>query len=504
MRPLRCLLILLIVLLPAGPFATTFPVTKTDDTDDGTCDSDCSLREAIEAANTNPGADDVPVPAGTYLLNLGRLVVSDDLSIAGAGQVNTIIDGGSADHVIRISRPAEVVAISGVTIQNGYAAPSEPFLWSSNFGGGIRSWGVDVTLTNSTVSNNRAAGIHSRGGGVHITGSGELRLINSTVSGNTSDHLGGGISIWKGELTLINSTVSDNTATASKGGGIFNQDGRLTVADSMVRGNTAARPGGGISTFEGSLTLTNSTVSGNSGGEDGGGISHRYGNLALNNSTVSDNSVFGSGGGISFTGGYYGFGDATLTNTTVSGNTAVGGYGGGILMNGYDSTYYPGTMALTNSTLTGNSAGRSGNGIFKRNAKATFTNTIVFNNGTATLTCNGAVKSLGNNITDDTSCGFTEPTDLVVADAMLGPLQDNGGPTETHDLLPGSPAIDAGSVDCPPPATDQRGVARPQGTACDIGAVEFVPEPHHTATLIAGAAFLGLLYRRRARGLRIG
>jgi hypothetical protein len=107
------------------------------------------------------------------------------------------------------------------------------------------------------------------------------------------------------------------------------------------------------------------------------------------------------------------------------------------------------------------------------------------------------VTSLGYNLEDGTSCGLTATGDLVVADAMLGPLQDNGGPTETHDLLPGSPAIDAGSMDCPPPDTDQRGVARPQGAGCDIGAVEYVPEPHHAASMIAGAVFLGLLYRRR-------
>ena len=134
MRPLRCLLILLIVLLPAGPFATTFPVTKTEDTDDGVCDPDCSLREAIDAANTNPGADDVPVPAGTYLLTLGQLVVSDDVSIAGAGQTSTIIDGNATDRVFYTEATSGVVEISGVTIQNGYAFFS---------GGGISSWAGD-------------------------------------------------------------------------------------------------------------------------------------------------------------------------------------------------------------------------------------------------------------------------------------------------------------------------------------------------------------------------
>ncbi len=128
---------------------------------------------------------------------------------------------------------------------------------------------------------------------------------------------------------------------------------------------------------------------------------------------------------------------------------------------------------------------------------------IVADNSAPTdANCNGDdATSLGYNLADDASCGFFATGDLVVADAMLGPLADKGGPTDTHDLLPGSPAIDAGSPACPPPATDQRGVARPQGAACDIGAVEFVPEPHQAATMVAGAAFLALLYRRRTWGL---
>jgi predicted outer membrane repeat protein len=121
--------------------------------------------------------------------------------------------------------------------------------------------------------------------------------------------------------------------------------------------------------------------------------------------------------------------------------------------------------------VSGNTAGYGGGGIYS-GGNATLTNTIVSDNGVDN--CGGSVSSSGYNLTDDDSCGFTAPGDLVVADAMLGPLADNGGPTETHALLAGSPAIDAGSPDCPPPATDQRGVARPQGAACDIGAFELV------------------------------
>ena len=120
-------------------------------------------------------------------------------------------------------------------------------------------------------------------------------------------------------------------------------------------------------------------------------------------------------------------------------------------------------------------------------------------NHAATPNCSGAFffESLGYNLTDDDSCGFTEPSDLVVNHVRLSPLQDNAGPTETHDLLPGSPAIDAGSVDCPPPATDQRGVARPQGAACDIGAVEYLPEPRGSWALIAGVGLLAFFYQRK-------
>jgi CSLREA domain-containing protein len=446
MRRLRCLLVLLIILLPAGPFATTFPVTKTEDTNDGTCDPDCSLREAIGAANTNPGVDDVPVPAGTYLLTLGQLVVSDGVSIAGAGQANTIIDGNAADRVFDIEATSGVVAISGVTIQNGRDHKS---------GGGIANFEGDVTLTNSTVSGNLVYGYYSNGGGGIANFEGVVTLTNSTVSGNRvyGDYSkgGGGIANFDGDLMLTNSTVSYNAADGdySKGGGIANFEGDVTLANSAVSNNFARGYGGGI--YGHNLTLTNSTVSFNVAPGGGGIYGH---NLTLTNSTVFYNFAFGDGGGI------YGH-NLTITNSTLSTNFAFGD-GGGI---------YGHNLTITNSTVSGNNA-ISGAGIYKTYGFATLTNTIVADNGTTTPNCNSALDSLGHNLADDDSCGFTAPGDLVVADAMLGPLSDNGGPTETHALLPGGPAIDAGSLDCPPPAIDQRGVDRPQGAACDIGAFE--------------------------------
>jgi CSLREA domain-containing protein len=449
MTAIRYVLILALVFLPASPFATTFPVTKTADTNDGTCDPDCSLREAIDAANTNPGADDVSVPAGIYLLTIGELFVSDDVSIVGAGQTNTIIDGNATNRVLRIDNFLGVVEISGMTIQNG----------SALYGGGIFNDDSYITLINSTVSGNTASGVtpFGGGGGISNIGGGDLghaTLINSTVSGNTSDGVGGGIYLL-GNLTLINSTVSGNTA-GDGGGGVYNR-GYATFTKSTVSRNIA-RWGGGIKNIGGNVTLTNSTVSGNTASSYGGGI-------------------YNGGGGY-----------VSLTNTTVSGNTATGRFGGGISNCSPFYCYPVGGVAAENSIVAGNTAV-----------------SYYYDN------CWGGVASLDYNLTDDTSCGFTALGDLVVADAMLGPLQDNDGPTETHYPMTGSPVIDAANnASCP--ATDQRGNARPfdgddppDGSAdCDIGAVEYMPEPGSSVTLIAGAALLGALYRRRAPRLRLG
>jgi CSLREA domain-containing protein len=409
----RCALIVALVLFPGSLFATTFPVTKTADTDDGICDPDCSLREAIGAANANPGADDVPIPAGIYRLSLGQLVVSDDVEIAGAGEASTIIDGNRSSRVFEI-QTGSVAAISSVTIQSG----SEE---SQFIGGGIANYG-NLTLTNTTVRENQATDFLFRG-------------------------IGGGIFNDSGALNLINSTVAGNQV-ANAGGGIFNRSGTITLTDSTVSANRGGTSGGGIQNSGGFLTLTNSAV---------------IDNLSLND------VLEGNGGGISNSG------DLTLTNSTVSGNTAgyfvdpyrFTGRGGGIANTG--------TTILTNSTVSGNRVRANGGGIDHSIFGAvTLSNTIVADN--FVNNCSTGVDSFGYNLTDDTSCNLAAPGDLVVADAMLGPLDDNGGPTKTHALLPGSPAIDAGSADCPPPATDQRSVTRPQGAACDIGSFESAAE----------------------------
>ena len=320
--------------------AATFTVTKTADTADGVCDADCSLREAIIAANASAVADTIELPAGTYTRTIAGanedLAATGDLDIAGGsasggltingdGAVTTIIDGGDLDRVFHVR--SGTVSISGVTIQNG----------SGGEGGGIYNVGT-LTLTNSTVSGNTAP---SNGGGIYNYST--LTLTNSTVSGNAAPTDGGGIYNFGGTLTLTNSTVSGNTATSS-GGGIYNSSHSYTLA-----------------------TLTNSTITNNSAGS-------------------------GSGGGIARAGSTSNF--VNLKNTIVA-----------------------------NSTSGGN--------------------------------CLGTMASNGNNLDSDGTCGLAGPTDQTNTNPQLGPLADNGGPTQTHALLAGSPAIDAGNnAGCP--ATDQR------------------------------------------------
>jgi hypothetical protein len=291
-------------------------------------------------------------------------------------------------------------------------------------------WPSDVTaeLRGVTIT----GGLTNDGGG-GILNFGTLTLTNSTVSGNTAEfqsygNHGGGIRN-EGELTLINSTVSGNTGWF--GGGVLN-DGTLTLMNSTVSGNTAEHSGGGIDNQSGTLTLTNSTVSGNTAEQSGGGV-----------------NVFIDG-------------TLTLTNSTVSGNASD--FGGGIESRG--------VVTLTNSTVSGN-ASELGGGIWSWGGVLTLTSSLVDG------VCEGAITSGGYNIeSPGDTCGFDQGTDLVnVPDPMLGWLQDNGGPTETHALLPGTPAINripgaACEVD-----TDQRGRPRPEpgGTMCDVGAFEVQP-----------------------------
>lgn len=580
--------------------AATYNVDRTDDTaaatacDDGTA-NDCSLRGAIIAANTNPGADTVNLLAGTYTLTIagagedvsatGDLDITDALDIVGAAAATTIIDGGDLDRVLHVPSPccgSYAVSLSKVTIQNGNTADLDSGggiynnyysslsltdcivkdnttgITAANYGGGIFSYGP-LTLLRTTVTENSAyygGGVYVNGypgaststmtdsfvtenmavyygGGIYHDGY-TLALDNTVVSGNSlSLYYGYGGGIYNGSpLTLVNCTVSDNSG-AGYGGGIYGGS-TMMLTDSHVTGNTGDYQGGGIYNT-GTLTLVTSSVSDNiltgisygyaygagifttsstsltdSEINDnsatasyvyGAGLYDQYANLALQNSTVSGNSgtsVYGSYGGGMYLYPYYSTSPVTLTNSTVSGNSAItttGGYyayGGGIYEEGSGTN---GVTNLSNVTLFNNTATNTadgygtGGGIYHNGVFITkFKNTIIAGNIASTdPDCYGFLStSLGYNLIQTLSAGCSTSFDLSTitgVDPFLGPLDENGGPTPTHLPSFGSAVIDAGNPSgCTDEtgtllAVDQRGATRPQGAACDIGAVEVVPVP---------------------------
>jgi hypothetical protein len=324
---------------------------------------------------------------------------------------------------------------------------------SAGYGGGISNGGT-LTLDNSTIGDNSAHGgggdYFGYGGG--ILNNGTLTAINSTVTGNSA-HDGGGIyNLYGIFITLTNCTISGND-----GGGIYQYSGTLTLDNSTVSGNSNyGFHGGGIFNEDGAITLTNSTVSGNSTDGHGGGIINVYGTLTLEKCTVNANSAY-DGGGI-----YNNDGTFTVDNSTVSGNLAVNG-GGGIVSGG--------TVTLTNSTVSGHSTvDGSGAGIYIAGILQAWNSIISGNAAPTAPDVSGHLRSFGNNLISNTQGGSGfDPTDLLNVDPMLGPLQDNGGPTQTMALMPSSPALNVGDPNQLGTA-DQRGVVRSGGV--NIGAYQ--------------------------------
>lgn len=494
------------------------PLTVTTTEDELNSDGDCSLREAVLAANANTPVDGCMVgvgrevilaPPGIYTLDLpgaaedgnlsGDLDISDDLVLIGAGATATILRG-SGDRVLHVLTDTHV-SMSQVTVAYGHtpdgAASSQAGQPGEDAspGGGIANHGF-FTLTHSLVMTN------STGSG----GAGFAETITQTATAGGSGGLGGaffnaGTAYVRNCYFANNSTGSggDNPFGAGGGeggaGGAIYNVGTLWITATTVTNNRtgAAMPsivppgfhggngadGGGIAN-EGALMIERSTLAFNhtaSGGSTGGG-SH---------------SVGGSGGA---GGGLFNRGLLTIRNSTVS-NNATGGGGsatawGGSGGNGGGLANL-GTLRLTQSTVAANFVGSGGSGLFGEGQPGLGGG--IFNQGTveilssvaATNTnptldrgvdCSGVLTSFGYNLVETTTgCTLTGVLtgNLVDVLAGLAPLGDNGGGMLTHALLPTSPAIDAGlCVDLAnqPVLIDQRGVSRPQGPACDMGAFE--------------------------------
>jgi hypothetical protein len=403
-----------------------------------------------------------------------------------------------------------LTVVNGAVSNNQVGRGSNP-----GDGGGIYNTGT-LTLNGSTINSNSAGnnndGGGGGGGGIFNSG-GVVNITDCSISSNVTGAGtpgggrggdGGGINnSFGGTLTIADSTVKDNQASVGGsgggGGGILNGfRATMNVTNTTVSGNHTGNSsgggnggnGGGISNG-GSLSLTNSTASSNATGSSGfsggvGGGIYNSGSLDLNGSTVSGNLTGnggpdpapggGSGGGIANTG------TLTLTNATVSGNRTGfafngghGGFGGGIWNSG-------GTLTVTSATIAANATGGAnggGGGVFRNGGTVTARNTIIAGNsdsGGGGPDLQGSVNSEGHNLIQNASGATVNETqnagtNITGQDARLGPLGSYGGPTQTHILLCGSPAIDNGDSSNTP-FTDQRGVARPAGAAADIGAVE--------------------------------
>jgi hypothetical protein len=312
---------------------------------------------------------------------------------------------------------------------------------SNGLGGGIYSM-KNLNIADSFIEGNTGDGIYNDGGGI--------RILQSSVSANT---LSGIESFVSGATVDIVVTRSKFAQNGFSGIGAINAN--LTITQGSFGDNAES----GIRMNGGTLTMDRSEAMGNHSSADGGGIAgYNLSAAAITNTTVSGNSATASGGGLYLWALPMGSG-ARLLNDTISGNQA-GTIGGGI-------EAASGIVDLNHVTLAQNTAASAG-GLHSA-ATVHLTNTILSENTGGN--CGGAVTSDGYNLDDAASCAFAGPGDLSGLPANLGPLQDNGSTTFTHALLPGSPALEAGNdATCLP--TDQRGVSRPQGLHCDMGAFE--------------------------------
>src|SRR5882757_892563 len=427
-------LLLYAVALPVH--AATITVTNTNDSGVG------SLRQAL--VDTNDGDTIDFAVTGTIGLTGGELLVNKVLTISGPGAENLAVNGNAKSTVFHVA-PGKTVTFSGLTIINGYTTGS---------GGGIHNDHAALTFNNCTITGNQGGGIYND---AENSGGALLEINNSSVTDNSgggiyNDALGGGVAT----LNITDSNLNNNYS----GGAILSRGWLCTfcghgtatvqITNSSITGNGSTPYGGAIYTDTGgpccpvTVSLTNSTVSGNA--EAGVHVSIEAA-ILVSNSTITGNS----GGGI-YTDLGAPTGGATVVNSTISDNQVEIWYGGAY---------------IKNTVFKVSSGGHS-----------------IVSDGFNTI------MSQGYNVSSDDGAGYLNgPGDQINTDPMLGPLQDNGGPTFTHVLLPGSPAINTGDPNfTPPPFYDQRGPGfdRVRGSRIDIGSFEVqttpAPTPRPTPT----------------------
>lgn len=380
-------------------------------------DGDCSLREAIQAANSNTAVDQcVKGDIGTDTILLQPTL--DEASIYALTLGNTDPDPKSED----LNQEGDLDILEDLNLEGSDPAHRsvldaealEDFVSSSNPGERV----LQIFGTGATLKNLVLRGGNGRDGGGLYNGASDLVLVeNCVISNNFSDGGGGGI-LNNGILEIHDSHITRNDTNGSGGG--IGHAGRLLVSRTSIDNNHSLLVGGGISSDIGSVTLSNSTISQNQSESDGGG-------------------VYAAGKS-----------EWTLSNVTLAFNTATG-KGSGLITSGLAAVF------IEKSIVSENAGGKNCN---------LEDNVALF------------LGSLGYNIENGATCEFSKTNDLNDDPLLDSNLQDNGGPTPTHALLAGSPAIDQ-LLNCRGTPTDQRGFARPvdgdaePGALCDMGAYEF-------------------------------
>ncbi len=519
------ILLLVLAFANTDSFAANLIVTKTEDTADGVCDADCSLREAIVAAasgDTIVFSSLFDSPQTITLLN-GQIAIAKSLTITGPGSGLLAVSGNNAGHILHISG-GSTIAISGLWLRNGRVSTSADFN-----GGAVRVVGSTLSLSQVVMSHNYARftspppnpALRGEGGAIWSEHS-ALTITDSEFYSNEAI-AGAGITTWTGTLTVLRCLFRNNVGTAvdsafknsinvvdssfvdNEGGGIIG-GGDFTISGSVFSGNRGGAirtgvtadvlniegcvisnnentngfmlNGGGIATY-GTANIRNTRIVSNMASGRGGGV-FNDGHLYISDSLIAENVAL-EGGGV-----YTEIFEVYLTNSTVSGNIAQ--KGGGVYNDAFPSAAGS-RVFFTNVTVAFNraTAGKGG-GLLQEpasNAVSTLKNSV-FANNTSSLNehdVSAVVVSGGHNLirAPSGSSGWVS-SDVLNVDPILAPLASNGGDTLTHALRPGSPSIDAGSnalavdpLTMLPLKTDQRGRQRViggDGGIVDIGAYE--------------------------------
>ncbi len=503
------------------PAAATITVNSLSDVSN-TADGLCTLREAIAAANnntasgavagecvagSNSGSDTIDLTSlsGTVAVSTVLPTISSNVILNGPGSGVLTLQKNGNFNLISIGSAA-TVSVSGITFQG--VAPAGNFGIANNgilnlsnctvtgFGAGISGGQTTTTISNCVITAN------TNGSGI-LVGSGTLNLINSVVSNNDSHGgFGPGIDNSFGILNVTNSTITANkghwailngaratlintTVSNNLDGGLLNNN-TLTMTGGSVTGNTnGSLVAGGTSVING-VTFSNNS-SNNPSFFGGGGIFINGQSVTVMNCLITNNQTSGWGGGIRSAG------TATVVNTTISGNLAGSGGGGMDLL---DTSI--GKMTAINVTITNNRSSNAG-GVLRESGQAKFKNSLIAGNhplsGSSASDVSGTLdtSSSFNLVGTGGSGGLTNGVNnnqIGVVDPLIGPLANNGGPTQTHALLTNSPALDAGDncvtdvAHCgdaliPQLLKDQRGVSRlvdgpdaDSSATIDIGAYE--------------------------------